>query len=277
MSEDTEFSMALTHTGTIIYADTFTPIDSELRDNHHIIMSSPHPWDPTNVEFSNNSRSLEEEITEVRGVNAIETRCHTPHIYDAGIFNHIIIGSTQSHDRTINGIKIRRKISDVKINVPPQDIITKSNLDIGKTDILRPNTFQSTKRHTDVSPEDLSERWCISIPQAIRTLKKTSQKFLRSALLPLSRRYRADRMFQRKTLVGHWSTDTLDGGNKSLDGNKCAQVFANKGYFAKIYPMDSKSKCGDALKIFCREFGVPERLIFDGSKEQTKKNTTFMK
>ena len=84
-------------------------------------------------------------------------------------------------------------------------------------------------------------------------------------------------MLQRKTVVGYWSTDTLDGRTKSLDGNKYAQVFVNKGYFAKIYPMDSKSKCGDALKIFYREFGVPESLIFDGSKEQTKKNTTFMK
>ena len=89
---------------------------------------------------------------EVRGVNAIETRCHTPHIYDAGIINHRIIGSSRSHHRTISGIKIRRQISDVKINVPLQDTITKSNLDIGKTDVLKPNTFQSTKRHTDVSP-----------------------------------------------------------------------------------------------------------------------------
>ena len=58
-------------------------------------------------------------------------------------------------------------------------------------------------------------------------------------------------MFQRKTLVGDWSTDNLDGRTKSLDGNKYAQVFANKGYFVKIYHMNSKSKCGDALNIFC--------------------------
>ena len=84
-------------------------------------------------------------------------------------------------------------------------------------------------------------------------------------------------MFQRKTLVGDWSTDTLDGRIVSLDGNKYAQVFANKSYFAKIYPMDSKSKYGEALKIFCQEFGVPERITFDGSKEQTKKGTSYMK
>ena len=84
-------------------------------------------------------------------------------------------------------------------------------------------------------------------------------------------------MFERKTLTGDWATDTIDGRCKTLDGNRYAQVFANKGYFAKLYPMDKKSEAGAALKIFCREFGVPERLTFDGSREQCGKNTLFMK
>ena len=146
-----------------------------------------------------------------------------------------------------------------------------------RSDVPLINTFQSSARHTDVSPQELSERWGISIATATNTLKKTTQKFLRSAVLPLSRWYRADRVFSRKTLSGDWSTDTMDGRVKSLEGNKYAQVFANKAYFSRIYPMDSKGKAGDALRIFCQEFGVPEKLTFDGSKEQTEKNTQFMK
>ena len=84
-------------------------------------------------------------------------------------------------------------------------------------------------------------------------------------------------MFERKTLRGQWSTDTMDGGCKSLDDNRYAQVFANKSYFSRIYPMDSKKKAGNALRLFCQEFGAPEKLTFDGSKEQTKKGTEFMK
>jgi hypothetical protein len=53
--------------------------------------------------------------------------------------------------------------------------------------------------------------------------------------------------------------------------NRYAQVFVNKAYFSCIYPMDSKSKACDALRLFCQEFGVPEKLTFDGSKEQTMK------
>ena len=103
-------------------------------------------------------------------------------------------------------------------------------------------------------------------PQLQKTLNKTTQKFLRSAILPLSRRYRTDRVFSRKTLQGDWSTDTMDARSKSLEGNRYAQVFANKAFFSRIYPMDSKRKAGDALRMFCQEFGVPERLTFDGSK-----------
>ena len=84
-------------------------------------------------------------------------------------------------------------------------------------------------------------------------------------------------MFERKTLKGTWSTDTLDARVKSLDGNRYGQVFANNAYYAVIYPMDSKGKAGDALRTFCAEFGVPEKLVFDGSKEQTCKGTEFMK
>ena len=123
--------------------------------------------------------------------------------------------------------------------------------DIGDTDLPIPNVFQSSARHTSVSPEDLSEHWFISLKTAKETLRRTTQRFLRSALLPLSRRYRADRMFQMKRLRGKWSTDTVDGRTLYLDGNRYAQIFANESYFAKIYPMDSKSKAGDAFKIFC--------------------------
>ena len=40
--------------------------------------------------------------------------------------------------------------------------------------------------------------------------------------------------------------------------------------------MDSKKKAGDALRLFCQEFGVPERLTFDGSKGQSNPGTEFM-
>ena len=40
--------------------------------------------------------------------------------------------------------------------------------------------------------------------------------------------------------------------------------------------MESKGLAGDALKQFIADFGVPDKIICDGSKEQTKRWTTFM-
>ena len=93
-------------------------------------------------------------------------------------------------------------------------------------------TFVSTERHTDVSEEDLSERWNIGVGQARETLKRTTQKFVRSAGMPLARRYRADRIFHKQRLGGEWYTDTIDGRVTSIDSNRYAQVFANKTMFA---------------------------------------------
>jgi hypothetical protein len=41
--------------------------------------------------------------------------------------------------------------------------------------------------------------------------------------------------------------------------------------------MQKKSDAGQALKTFVRELGVPEELTIDGSKEQNKPGTDFMK
>ena len=59
----------------------------------------------------------------------------------------------------------------------------------------------------------------------------------------------------------------MDRRSKTISGNKYVQVFDNDKYFVKTYLTDKKWKAGDALKKFCREFGVPEHLTFDGSRE----------
>ena len=58
----------------------------------------------------------------------------------------------------------------------------------------------------------------------------------------------------------------MDGRIESIGGNRYAQVFTNKAKFVQVYPMDKKSKAGDALQTFINEIGVPENLTSDGSK-----------
>jgi hypothetical protein len=117
----------------------------------------------------------------------------------------------------------------------------------------------------------------IGLETARQTLQRTNQFVLRSTLLPLSRRYKADRMYRAPRLQGEWYTDTFEGRCKSKDGSQYGQKLANDAYVATFYQMDSKSKAGDALNTFFREFGAPEKLQIDGSKEQTGKNIEFQR
>lgn len=269
ITEDKEFCMELTIEGTIVFAETHSPTTQELRDCPHIQLTSPLPWIPSKVQFPCSATSLEEEVGGMRYLSGIRTH------------HEIECFLREEEDPCFCLESMNRAIASMKVVVDegkdPEPILRDESIDPGVSDVPELHTFQSSDRHTDVSPADLSERWNISLSTAIQTLKKTTQRFLRSAVLPLSRRYRADRVFERKTLAGTWSTDTMDGRSKSLEGNRYAQVFANKSYFSRIYPMDRKGKAGDALRLFCQEFGVPERLTFDGSKEQNGKGTEFMK
>ena len=59
--------------------------------------------------------------------------------------------------------------------------------------------------------EYLSQRWKISVVQADQTLEKTTQKLINSTIIPLLHRCQLNRMFDRKTLGGILSTETMDG------------------------------------------------------------------
>ena len=45
------------------------------------------------------------------------------------------------------------------------------------------------------------------------------------------------------------------------------QLFVSNKGFVAIYPMKSKKEFPDALKLFCKETRVPERLIINSVKE----------
>jgi hypothetical protein len=111
----------------------------------------------------------------------------------------------------------------------------------------------------------------------VEPFERTTQRLSCSALMPLARRFRADRRFQTKRLDGKWASDTMDGRVKSLEGNRYGQVFSNGTFFAELYSMATKKDAGQALKTIVLELGVPEELTIDGSKEQNMPGTDFMK
>ena len=262
-TEDYEFVLPLTCTGTILGVATRTPTENELQTRPHISLSSEYEWDPQNVRFPKASRTVEEEVS--RTIGSVRTEGDDNNSYEGND------GNDPTKLPLLNlGDMSQRMIASVKVN-PRRTVAEVRN------DIQDRKTFQSAGRHSSVSPESLSERWQIGLEVAKETIKRTTQRLSRSAVMPLARRYRADRQFQTKRLDGKWATDTMDGRVKSLDGNRYGQVFSNGTFFAEIYPIARKKDAGLALKAFILELGVPEELTIDGSKEQTKPNTEFMK
>ena len=117
----------------------------------------------------------------------------------------------------------RRLITSVKFTSAAKSKISAIALD----DVPTPCTSTSKERHLAVTATELSEQWLIGLAQATAKLNSTTQNTVRSAVLPLGRRYKADRLYQLPCLPGDWYTNTLHGRTKSKAGNKYGQVFAN--------------------------------------------------
>ena len=119
-------------------------------------------------------------------------------------------------------------------------------------------TFISGNRHPNVTPFSLAERFGIGLRQAQATMIATTQRGTRSAILPIARRYRADRMYQCRRLQGKFATDTL--------------------YSKSIYPLQKANgeQVGQSLKDFIHDYGAPEHITFDGAMVQVGQNTPFV-
>jgi hypothetical protein len=211
-TEGHEFSMPLKCEGTILGVTTRTPTDKELQVDScpHVILSSEYDWNPQNVRFPKASRTVEEEVS--RTIGAVRTQGGNDDVDECNDETKIKLLDI--------GDLSKRMIASVKVKTVPRQA---SQVDVEVQDVPQLKTFQSKGRHSTVSPEALSERWQIGLEQAKETLKRTTQRLARSAVMPLARRYRADRRFQTKRLDGMWASDTMDGRVKSLDGNRYGQ------------------------------------------------------
>ena len=242
-------SVELYSEGTIICGDTRTPTESKLGQLPRLILTSPHDWDPHNICFPSCSGQSSGNIP-------IES-------------NHSILAADTLLQHTIyNPIMVASLMSS---HVQVAEVATPSTLQ----DVPSARMFQSKERHSTITPSDLSERCYIGLGQATQMLKVTTQRLMRSAILPLAWWYRVDRMFIRQRICGTIYTDTMNGHNKSLDGNKNAQIFASESFFATTYPMEHKSSAGQALMQFISDFSIPDKLVCDGAAEQVGKCTEF--
>lgn len=260
--------------GTKLCFTTRVPTDEELASCPHIEMTSRSHWEPSSVQFGA-VQTVNATQRHILGVQTSSTfisnnpYCNTKwpsHAYtdptlDEAILHDIEPSIISAKERMINAMSRQHTNDedDVPEHVPAR------------------RSFVDSSRHRQVSAHALSEVWNIGLKKASATLKATTQYMIRSAILPLGRRYRADRMYNVKRLQGKFATDTFFSPGVSLLGNTCAQIYSHKNGFSICYPLPRANgeSIGQTLNDFIHDYGAPHHLTFDGAQVQVGRHTKF--
>jgi hypothetical protein len=274
-----DFTACLQSMGTEIFIKTWAPSAADSQEYPHIVLCSSAPWNPRQVQFPGIAPNEQEEI-EVQNIQAVRQEQEGGNdltgeedvLFCMEALRKSIISSARITFMDMEEKKEKRRIEAVtQASLPP--LALPGPLEEHET--LPPHTFLSKDRHSRTTPEELSERWGLSIAQAALTLKSATRRLVRSALMPLARRHRVDRMFEPNRLSGTFATDTMDMRCNSMHGERCCQVFANKEFFAAVYPTERKGDAYEPVDWFVQDYGAPETLISDGANEQVGRNSKF--
>ena len=227
--------------GTKIQFASRAPASKELLHCPHIQLTSEIDWNPTQVSLSALSLS-QKNLTE---------------------------DSMDDCPRMVLLSSLRRVNSQV----------SRSECDSALEDIPSRQSCTSRDGHSEVSAEALADGFAIGIGRAGATPKATHQKGTGSAILPPSRRHRADRQHLGKRLNAGFSTNTLCFKKRSLTGNVGCQIFGHESGFDAVHhiPKSNDECVGNALKDFVSDCGAPEHPTVDGAAAQVGRNATFQK
>ena len=181
-TSDASFSMPMQIRGTIVGTSTHTPTEQELQDCPRIELTSGNTWDPSKDMFTPAHRSLEDEIENIRGTRCISSvnRMDTASEYigSHSLFDNdedelVVFDIGDISKRIIRGVQVAEtKIASTEGSL--EKLKSERKTRTGTTDIHLPSSFVSSQQHTDVSPEELSNRWGIGIKTARKTLQLTT-------------------------------------------------------------------------------------------------------
>ena len=245
----------MTMRGTTCGFDSRCPTNEELHDDlRWFCLSDEHYWDPTEVSFPSfgNTSSVVGAIhTDMRFIKSVD---------------HNTPGLIHECDRLMASVS-----TELIPDTLAHDLITSVNVDssfIGAT--------YSGKRHHGTDPILMARKWGIGLDTAKKTLGCTTQLNIRSAILPLTCRYRTDLLSQRlKRLSCRFYTDAAHAKFKSHTGNTYAQIFTDGEGFVVAFPIRTKDEAGESLQRLCRDVGIPNELHSDNANEMTAPGTKF--
>ena len=155
--------------GTKLQFDTRVPTRQELNECPHITMTSPLPWDPTNITKSSRISCVQcDENVQPKVLWQDDRYAYADPTSDFAYLSE--------NNPTLGDLS-------TEIAIQAAQVSDSDPLEAG-IDVPEYRTFVSPDRHTKINAETLAERFAIGPKLARATLKATRQSGTRSATLP---------------------------------------------------------------------------------------------
>jgi hypothetical protein len=252
---DEQVRLPLELHGCISYLPTRLPTMDEINRCQWLELTSDTDWDPYSEDFANRESKAQandlpepKERLEIFSVTAEE-------LFHSGDQMMASISSVFSEQQVL-----QHPLFNQPSRLPQSVDVTVDGLSTGKVT-------------SQISSEQLAKKWGIGVKAAEKTLDATTQKFIRSSVHPIERRYRtAHQQLKYKQLGGRhgrFYSDTMFSSVKSVLQNTCGQLWTNDIGFYHFTGMRSKSEAPNSLDEFVQHVGIPSGIVTDDAKELT--------
>lgn len=258
--------------GSKVCFKTSVPTDYQLNNCPHIIMTDDKEWDPQGIDMGHDRSRKDPDIGNLLSVKSISKKREREEYLGITGETDMILGSVC--ESLVPGRLVQNMISAVKV----RDIKPKKKEKVARGRRTM-NKVMANSRHSIITAEHIARTFNVGLNKANETLKATTQKGIRTANYPLTRRYRVDHLhLKRNYLNGKWCVDWMPSSVKSITQCKGAFVYSN-GTYAEIYPKEDNTQVSAAatLQDFCRDVGVPETLKSDRAQEFCGRDSEFKK
>ena len=267
---------------------TRKPSPDELMHNDKIFLTpDSEDWNPHCTSFSDNESSMINYRGEISNdshqsshLMLLPPKRDFPDIsalqdsWEDDLYS--MIGSFESSNCQIDtvtstlstALNLRGEISTLRSSVA-NDKTCRNIIDLTTPVIDIFATNASTPRGSDHN--HIAKLWQISEKLAKGVLERNSELKRHNADNTLSRHFSTnDRMLRYRRINSVFFTDTMFASTvKSIRQNTCCQVFVSDKGFVSVYPMQSQKEFETALHWFCKQVGVPDKLVADSHKSQT--------
>ena len=127
-----------------------------------------------------------------------------------------------------------------------------------------------SRKSKQLDAEILAKLWNIDRKKALKTIKRTTHRGIRSCLHPsLYRHFPTNYCIMRYNCLPHsMLSDTMKSGVVSKRRNKYGQVYCTQYRWSWCHPIKLKSESHEYLSMLFKHDCVPPNIVVDNSKEQ---------